>query len=236
MMRVLGRSIEWLLGGPKIGGVAEARLGAWRARRPPDLDRSHGRTRYVVVDVETSGLDMRRDRLLAVGAVGVARHRIGIGDAWSVVLRQAEASPDANILVHGIGGEAQLAGSDPVWALIEFLEWAGKSPFVAFRAEFDQAMLERGMKDLFGVPIAFAWIDLAFLLPALFRGTTCDSLDEWTGHFGIAVGARHDAVADAFATAQLFLIALQAAEAFGMGSPGQLLEMQKAQRWLGTRR
>ena len=126
--------------------------------------------------------------------------------------------------------------SDPVWALIEFLEWAGKSPFVAFRAEFDQTMLERGMKDLFGVPVGFAWIDLAFLLPALFRGTECDSLDDWTGHFGIAAGARHDAVADAFATAQLFLIALQAADAVGMGSAGQLLEMQKAQRWLGTRR
>ena len=55
------------------------------------------------------------------------------------------------------------------------------SPFVAFRAEFDQTMLERGMKDLFGVPVGFAWIDLAFLLPALFRGTECDSLDDWAG-------------------------------------------------------
>jgi DNA polymerase-3 subunit epsilon len=235
-MSLIGRSIDWLMGGPKIGGVAEARLGAWRGRRPPDLGHPHARTRYVVVDVETTGLDLRRDTLVAVGAVGVARSRIAIGDAYSAVLRQAQASPHANILIHGIGGEAQLAGTDPVWALIEFLEWAGKSPLVAFRAEFDQTMLERGMKDLFGVPVGFAWIDLAFLLPALFRGTECDSLDDWTGHFGIAAGTRHDAVADAFATAQLFLIALQAADAVGMGSAGQLLEMQKAQRWLGTRR
>lgn len=235
-MSLIGRSIEWLIGGPKIGGVAEARLGAWRGRRPPDLGQPHARTRYVVVDVETTGLDLRRDTLLAVGAVGIARGRIAIGDAYSAVLRQAQASAHANILIHGIGGEAQLAGTDPVWALIEFLEWAGKSPFVAFRAEFDQTMLERGMKDLFGVPVGFAWIDLAFLLPALFRGAECDTLDDWTGHFGIVAGARHDAVADAFATAQLFLIALQAADALGMGSPGQLLEMQKAQRWLGIRR
>ena len=28
-MSLIGRSIEWLLGGPKIGGIAEARLGAY---------------------------------------------------------------------------------------------------------------------------------------------------------------------------------------------------------------
>ena len=117
-MSLIGRSIEWLIGGPKIGGVAEARLGAWRGRRPPDLGRPHVRTRYVVVDVETTGLDLRRDTLLAVGAVGVAHGRIPIGDAYSAVLRQAQASPDANILIHGIGGEAQLAGTDPVWACL----------------------------------------------------------------------------------------------------------------------
>ena len=235
-MGLIAQSIEWLLGGPKIGGVAEARLGAWRATPPTDLDRSHLRIRYVVVDVETTGLDLSRDRVLAVGAVGVARRRIRLDDAYSVVLRQVQPSPDANILIHGIGGEAQKAGADPVFALIEFLEWAGKAPFVAYRAEFDQVMLERALKDLFGVPVRFTWLDLAFLLPALFKGTECDGLDDWTGHFGIVGGERHDAVADAYATAQLFLIALQAAEGVGMGSPAQLLAMQRAQRWLGKRR
>jgi len=186
-MSLIGRSIEWLLGGPKIGGIAEARLGAWRGRRPPDLGHPHARTRYVVVDVETTGLDLRRDTLVAVGAVGVTRSRIAIGDAYSTVLRQAHASPHANILIHGIGGEAQLAGTDPVWALIEFLEWAGKSPFVAFRAEFDQTMLERGMKDMFGVPVGFAWIDLAFLLPALFRRP----LDHRSLGFGLGETLAH---------------------------------------------
>jgi DNA polymerase-3 subunit epsilon len=235
-MGLIGRSIDWLVGGPAIGGVLEARLGAWRARPPPDLDRPHARMRYVVVDVETSGLDLRRDRLLAVGAVGVSRRRVVLHDAWSAVLRQAQSSPAANILVHGIGGEAQRGGEDPVPALLAFLEWAGKGPLVAFRAEFDQTMLERAMRERFGVPVTFAWLDLAFLLPALFRGTTCDTLDDWLVHFGIDAGPRHDAAADAFATAQLFLVALAAADGFGMGSAGQLLAMQKAQRWLGVRR
>lgn len=235
-MGMLARSLDWLFGGPKIGGVLEARVGAWRARPPPDLDRTHARTRYVVVDVETTGLDLRHDRVLAIGAVGVARGRIPLADAHAVVLRQPQASASANILIHGIGGEAQRLGADPVVALIEFLEWAGKAPLVAFRAEFDQTMLERGFKEHFGIPISLTWLDLAFLLPALFRGTACDSFDDWLDHFGIGAGARHDAIADAYATAQLFLIALAAAHAVGMTAPAQLMAMQKAQRWLGTRR
>ena len=47
--------------------------------------------------------------------------------------------------------------------------------------------------------------------------------------------ARHDALADAYATAQLLLVALGAADALGMDNARRLLAMQKAQRWLGTR-
>ena len=151
------------------------------------------------------------------------------------MLRQEKASADANILIHGIGGQTQLAGVEPGAAMLDFLAYVGKSPLVAFRAEFDRAMLERAMRDVLGVPLRQPFVDLAFLLPALFQGTTCDSLDEWVAHFGGDIAVRHHALGDAYATAQLLLIALAAADAAGMGSPAQLLATQKAQRWLGTR-
>ena len=76
----------------------------------------------------------------------------------------------------------------------------------------------------------------AFLLPALFRTTDCDSLDEWLTHFHIEAVDRHDALSDAWATAELLLIALAAAERVAMGTASALLATQKAQRWLGVRR
>ena len=123
-----------------------------------------------------------------------------------------------------------------IHALIDFLAYAGKSPLVAFRAEFDRAVLERATLDVLGISLRLPFVDLAFLLPALFRGTACDGLDDWVAHFGGDVAVRHHALGDAYATAQLLLIALAAADAAGMGSPAQLLATQKAQRWLGTRR
>jgi DNA polymerase-3 subunit epsilon len=129
----------------------------------------------------------------------------------------------------------QLAGRDPTLAMLEFVEYAGSSPLVAFRADFDRSMLVRAARRFLGAELEMPFIDLAFLLPALFRGAECSSLDDWLAHFGREAVARHDPVADAYETAQLMLIALAAADAVGMESAQSLLAMQKAQRWLGRR-
>ena len=188
------------------------------------------------MDCETTGLDLARDGVVSVGAVGVDGGRIVLADAFGAVLRQSQASTDANILIHGIGGEAQRAGIEPAEALIAFLEFAGRDPLIAFRAEFDRPMLARACREILGVEPTLVWIDLAWLLPALFRGTACDSLDDWLVHAGVPPSARHDAVGDAFATAQLALVALDAADRVGMRTSDDLVAMQKAQAWLGTKR
>ena len=235
-MGLLARSVDFLFGGPKVGGALGDRLAAWQRLPRAELDVPHAGVRYVVVDAETTGLDLHSDTLIALGAVGVQRGAIVLDDGFDAVLKQAQASTDANILIHGIGGATQLGGRDPAHALLDFLAYTGKAPLVAFRAEFDRVMLERAMRDVLGVPLGLPFVDLAVLLPALFQGTTCDSLDEWVAHFGGDIAVRHHALGDAYATAQLLLIALAAADAAGMESPAQLLAPQKAQRWLGTRR
>lgn len=230
------RSVDFLLGGPRVGGALADRLSAWQRRPRPPRTRAHAEGRYVVMDCETTGLDLARDRVISVGAVAVDGGRIALADAFGAVLRQSQASADANILIHGIGGEAQRGGADPAEALIAFLEFAGRDPLIAFRAEFDRPMMQRACREILGVEPKLVWIDLAWLLPALFRGTGCDSLDDWLAHTGVPPSARHDAVGDAFATAQLALVALDAAERVGMRTSGDLVAMQKAQTWLGTRR
>jgi DNA polymerase-3 subunit epsilon len=223
------------IGGPKVGGVQEQRLRRWQRLPQADPGLPHERTRYVVVDTETTGLDLRRDRLIAIGAAAVTAGRLDFSDCFETVLRQVRASADANILIHGIGGQTQIGGIEPKAAMLDFLEYLGKDPLVAFRAEFDRTMIKRGMRSILGVPFRHAWIDLAFLLPALFPDTECASLEDWVAHFELAAGERHHAVADAFATAMLLQVALVAAAKQDMRTAADLLAMQKAQYWLGRR-
>lgn len=233
-MNVLRTAVDYLLGGPRVGGEQEVRVNRWRAVPKADLARRHNAARYVVVAVETSGPDMRRDRLIAIGAVGVAQGYLELGDSFERVLRQDKASADANILIHGIGGETQLSGVEPSDAVIAFLEYLGKAPLVAFRAKFGQAMLARSVRSILGYPFSHPWIDLALLLPELFPGTRHTSLDDWLAHFGLLDGTHRHALADAFVAAQLLQIALDAADRAGLANAAQIIAMQKARRWLGS--
>lgn len=189
--------------------------------------------RWVVIDCETSGLDPARDRLLAVGAVAVRGGRIDPADSFHALLRQETPSAPENILVHGIGGEAQRGGRPAAEALGELARYVGDGFPVAFHADFDSAVLDRAMP---GAGLAAPWLDLARLAPALYpaRSRAARSLDEWLQFAGIPALRRHDALADAFSTAQLLLVLLAEAERQEAASVGDLRRLARASAWLAS--
>ncbi len=186
--------------------------------------------RWIVVDCESSGLDPDRDRLLSIGAVAVQGGRIHHTDSYSAVLRQTEASATENILVHGIGAQAQLGGRDRAEAMAGLARFAAGGRPVAFHAPFDRALLARA--DL---SWKRRWLDLAQLAPALFPALAASrkSLDAWLEAFAIGHLARHDALADAYATAQLLLVLLAEADRQGLQAVRDLHAVERGRRWLG---
>jgi DNA polymerase-3 subunit epsilon len=193
--------------------------------------------RWVVADCETSGLDAQRDRLLALGAVVVRGGRVELGESFSAVLRQDAASEPANILVHGIGGDAQRDGRPAAEVLREFSLFLADGLPVAFHAPFDAAVLQHAMAQVPGLRAPGAWLDLAKLAPALHPGPGHGqrALDGWLAEFGISCPARHDALADAYATAQLLLVLLAEAERQGADTVARLRRLESDSRWLGGR-
>ena len=220
---------------PRLAPQIEDRLWRLAELSPPPTRNRHRASRYVTVDFETTGLDLRRDRVLSIGAVSVARGRIDLAQCFEVVLKQPKSSSHDNILVHRIGGQRQLAGVEPVEALVRFLEYVAHAPLVAYRAEFDQTMLDRALKEHLNVRTQSQWIDLAKVLPALYPANDHRTMDDWLRAMGIHMLARHDALADALATAQMLQVCLPRADGLNLTCPQHLLEMQKAQQWLGKR-
>lgn len=194
---------------------------------------AYDEARFVVLDVEASGLNMAKDRLLAIGAVGVCRGVIHPEDSFEVVLQQRAVSAADNILIHGISGQQQREGENPAAALLAFLEYVGASPLVAYHAEFDQAMLRRALREVLGINFEPPWLDLAWLMPELFAeikdGET--PLDTWLTAFDIPVILRHNALADAVATAQLLQMLLPRAAQRGVLTPAALAGLEKNRRW-----
>lgn len=215
-----------------------ARLAAWRTLPAEDTGRPIEESRYVVVDVETSGLNLNKDRLIAIGAVAVRGGDIHLADSLEIILQQSKVSDRDNILIHGIGGTAQAEGVPPVEAMLTFLEFLGKAPLMAFHVTFDKTMIDRALKSFLGLRFDHPWVDLAYLAPALYPDLARShrSLDQWMERFGLSNYARHCALADALATAELMLSLRERMNAKRIGSFRAMRDMEKAQRmttWSG---
>jgi DNA polymerase III subunit epsilon len=221
---------RWFAQKPHLAPQQAARLSAWHALPATGHGATH--SRCVVVDVETTGLNLMTDTLISIGAVGVVNGHIALGDSFDVVLQQNNISRKENILVHGISGSVQLEGMPPADSLLSFLEYLGKDPLVAFHVAFDETMIRRAMHQYLGFSFKHPWLDLAYVLPALYPDLMYShrSLDDWARHFDIHNEDRHDALADALVTAQLLLIALNAARQSGDPSYDGLRSMERTYR------
>ena len=182
--------------------------------------------RLVVVDLETSGLNTRKDIVLAIGAVAIEQGAIDLTAPFEVVLQQPALKVDDTILIHGLGPETLASGVAPEEGLRDFLDWAGAAVLVAFHSPFDQRMLERALRSELGISRKYVWLDMAMILPALFTGAAVGQgqLDDWLAYFKLDISNRHNASADALATAELLLIAIREARNQGIDSLAGLEE------------
>jgi DNA polymerase-3 subunit epsilon len=192
--------------------------------------------RWVVLDTETTGLDPQRDHLLSIGAVAVDAQGIRLGDSFEAVLQTAGIGESDNVVVHGIGHDTQRAGVPAVTALASFASYVGGAPCIGFHVEFDRAVLARAFAATTAGPLPDRWLDLEPLAAALstYPGATRPrSLDDWLGVFAIDIAERHNAAADALATAELLLRLRALAAAQGMHGIDALEQLARQRRWLG---
>jgi DNA polymerase III subunit epsilon len=202
-------------------------VGWWRWRSSERAVR-----RWVVVDVETTGLHATVDELISIGGVAMFDGHVVPADSIEIIVKKTAASSRDNILVHGIGAQAQLSGTDPRDAMREFMNFIGPDPLIAFHAPFDRKFLARAIKSYINLPFDNPWLDLAELAPVLCPKAGEQSLDEWLQRYGISLASRHNAAADAFATALLVARLLPEAKRQGAGDYFAMRRLTRHARWL----
>ncbi|MBV5339473.1 MAG: 3'-5' exonuclease [Deltaproteobacteria bacterium] len=112
-------------------------------------------SRYIAVDVETSGLSVQRGgRVIEIGAV-VLQGGVIVAEFGSQIDTGASISYGA-FLVHGIS-EGMLSGQaapEHVWS--SFLKFAGDAPLVAHNAPFDSGFIRHELV-LLGCELPNQW-------------------------------------------------------------------------------
>ena len=169
-----------------------------------------GIERWVVLDVETSGLDTNSAQLLAIACIAVnvdwksKQLTLMPGDSFEITVRPTTLVTDkANILVHNIGQQSQAQGVPVGEALQMMVNYVGKSHLLAFHSGFDERILTQHSQRELNSHLPNAWLDIALLCKAIYPNIHADTLDEWLAHFGIVCTNRHSAAADAWAEGEV---------------------------------
>jgi DNA polymerase-3 subunit epsilon len=192
--------------------------------------RQQSANRWVVLDVETTGMNTGSDSLLSIGAVAVVDGRIKPADSIELYVRPKIIGSRENILIHGIGQAAQATAQEPRQACIQFLDYAGQAPLLAFHAAFDRAFIARAVKAYVDQPFSNAWMDIAHLAAAVHPQVKAKSLDEWLAFANVTAQGRHTASGDALTTA---LLLQRLVRASGHARFEDLQKLAQQARWMG---
>jgi DNA polymerase-3 subunit epsilon len=171
-----------------------------------------GTQRWVVLDTETTGLNIRHDRIISIAAVAVHLEpdltdaHIPLVDTFEAVIHQEHPKTKKdNILIHHIGVGEQGNGQAQAEVLQAFVQWVGQAPLFAYHAPFDKGMLEHAMKECGMSALSNRWVDVQPLANWSVRETYPLGLDECVERFGLESISRHSAASDTFVTAELLL-------------------------------
>lgn len=186
--------------------------------------RSLDDVRFAVVDVETTGLDPRRHRILQVAVVLVDRHG-EVVDRWSSYVRPrfGRLSRLGPVHVHGIGHRDLRGAPRPAAVLAELARRIDGAVLTAHNLGFDLAFLEaeaaRCGQPLPEVP-HLCTLEMSRRLDP--SREMRHRLSDLCARHGITVVRPHDALADADATALVIPYLL---EAHGVATVDQLLAL-----------
>jgi DNA polymerase-3 subunit epsilon len=194
-----------------------------RGRPAPDRDRPLGELDFTVFDCETTGLRPNEgDEIVALGAVRIVNRRILTGETFERIVHPGRPIPPESTRFHGIT-DAMVEGKPPIAVVLpQFHAFAKGATLVAHNASFDMSFIAKSEAGA-GVRFANPVLCTLMLAAALLDHMPEHSLDAVAQRFGIAIERRHTALADAMATAVLFLHLVDVLEGRGIKTLGQAL-------------
>lgn len=193
---------------------------------------------FAVVDTELTGLDAKRDSVISVGALRMSGTRIELGRSfYQLVGTQADFN-HGSVLVHGITPDDVAAKPRIEAVAADLLAFCGDRILVGHFFSIDlgfltrespairSADLHRRSADTFRI---HSWMEQQRHRHAGGHTPAEGSLNlvSLARLNGIGTGGSHNALADAFITAQLLQRQLRALPGLGVRTLGDLLKVGK---------
>jgi DNA polymerase-3 subunit epsilon len=192
---------------------------------------------FVALDTELTGTDLKRDSLVSIGALKMRGGSIHICQDFYRLVEPSTALRAQSVVVHGITHtELSKEAQDLRETLLELLQFLDDAVLVGHFVFIDLNFLNKALKEHFGITLRSPAIDTLSLhrwleenepsfrmhWGGLYQGT---DLYGMARRYGIQVQGTHNALYDAYLTAQLLQRFLPALKEAGVLSLKELLSV-----------
>lgn len=181
---------------------------------PVDPDTPAHRVPLVSLDLETTGLDPRRDEIVSLGLVELRAGHIDLDTAWHQLVRIEGELPADSVVIHHITDDRLDQGLNLDEILPRLLQrLRGKVMLVHYQS-VEQQFLDAACRRLLGAPFIIQTIDTLRLGQRILTrrnhtiGVNELRLFNLRARFNLPRYQAHNALMDALATAELFLALL----------------------------
>jgi DNA polymerase-3 subunit epsilon len=162
-------------------------------------------TRYVVVSTETTGLNVEKDVILSIGAIGIENNAIFIGDSFEMSIPQHQF-----LKANGLENEFLIIENSPKLpeneAIQKFVEFIGNATLVGHRIAFDVEMINKTLEKLGCGRLKNEALDIEVMYKKLHDINDRNfSIDDLCTYFKLSITDRFSIIDVTYTIALLFL-------------------------------
>ncbi len=190
---------------------------------------------YVVLDTELTGLDEKKDSIVSIGAVRMTGGRIELGNTFYRLVSPRTELKASSVVIHEITPSEVRTEPNIDTVLAEFTEFCGDAILAGHFISIDLSFLNREMKRISGKDIPNPAIDTFTIYEWLrkrHKSRDCFAtpsagyrLYDIVQCFDVPVSGAHNALMDAFITAQLLQRFLPLLNEAGAEDIGDLIKI-----------
>lgn len=177
----------------------------------PDPDRDWRRVDYLPIDLETTGMNPKKEEILSVGYTTIRGQCLRLSDSTHYLIRPSRDIPESSAVVHGIMDDAALSAEIMEEVLPRVLRALAGKVMVAHFAQIETRFLSEACQRIYGFPLICPVVDTLDLEARVLRYTgripkqgelRLAALRE---KYGLPRYPAHNALTDAIAAGELFL-------------------------------
>lgn len=180
---------------------------------------------FMAIDLETTGLDSRRDRIVSLAALNFLDG--DVVPALVSLVNPGRPIPASATNIHGINDAAVADAPDEPTVVERFDAVCAGQVIVGHGVAFDVAVLARARGQGHATPGPLATLCTQRLAASLHPTWNDLSLEAVCGALGVPITGRHTAAGDALTAGHLFLALIPRLQTRGIGTLAETLWLQE---------